>query len=300
MYELKQPFEPSIVYLHLPTESLMSKLEIAINTVVTPFLVMCADDDFIIPSAVLRCVDFLKKNKDYAVAQGNALSFRKTTDAHADLDFSVMYKHMLSFAVDSDDAYERLKDFFRYYRTLFYGVHYTSNLRLTFQNTAAVIKNLYLNEYLTGIIPIVAGKYKELNLFYQVREAADDSGDKTTINLDAITHHEKYSEEYNSYLALLVNKIAMIKHNGQPITKEKLSGILQQYAGTINVERPFTLKKRIGKALAAFPYFGKKIIEYNRRAERVKEIKQVIKTEADRKELKKVEMVIRKYTSSIK
>ena len=35
---------------------------------------MCADDDFLVPSAITKCVAFLENNKDYSSAQGHYVS----------------------------------------------------------------------------------------------------------------------------------------------------------------------------------------------------------------------------------
>src|SRR5215210_5385137 len=46
-------------YLHLPGKTLTQKLSIALHLVQTEYVLMCADDDFLIPQGVIDCVNFL-------------------------------------------------------------------------------------------------------------------------------------------------------------------------------------------------------------------------------------------------
>ena len=57
------------------------------------------------------------------------------------------------------------------------------------------------------------------------------------------------------------------------------------------------IDKKIGKLLGAIPFFGKHIIQYNRRIESANELKKVVKTEVEARELRQVQSVIKKHTA---
>ena len=68
----------NVTYFHLPGKFLTYKIAFTLEYIETPFVVMCADDDFIIPAAIQTCVEFLSDHSSYAVAMGNALAYLKT------------------------------------------------------------------------------------------------------------------------------------------------------------------------------------------------------------------------------
>ena len=56
-------------HIYTPGLFFTKKVEVVLDKVKTPYLLMCADDDFIIPKSILQCVSFLEENKDYVIAQ---------------------------------------------------------------------------------------------------------------------------------------------------------------------------------------------------------------------------------------
>jgi glycosyltransferase domain-containing protein len=296
VYDMKADRPAKLDYVHLPGETLNAKLELAMNRVNTPYTVMCADDDFLIFSALESCVKFLQENSDYASAQGNCIAYMKRPDYTGGMELRVMYKHLLSYEIAADDPLSRIRSVFFNYRTLFYAVHRTQTLKLAFTGTAAVIKNLYLNEYITAIIPLAAGKYRELNVFYQVREFAEDSDDKTTINLDAIALQDSYATEFESYIQLMAWKLSAVLPSGVQITSGQLVHILADFARTINMKRAPTVKKKIGKLIEHIPFVGERLLDLSRSIETRNELKKVIRTEADERALHHVQSIIRKHS----
>src|SRR3954468_16237273 len=55
----------NISYFHLPTHTLTGKISYALELIKTPYVVMSADDDFLLPEKVQACIDFLDKNPSY-------------------------------------------------------------------------------------------------------------------------------------------------------------------------------------------------------------------------------------------
>ena len=72
-YPFKNTYQ--IDYFHYPNYMPSKKLADIIQKVKTPYVFMCADDDFIIPRAIEKCIKFLDKNSDYSSAQGIYFSF---------------------------------------------------------------------------------------------------------------------------------------------------------------------------------------------------------------------------------
>lgn len=288
-----------VQYFHLPAHSLPAKLEWAINKVETPYVVMCSDDDFTVPGAIYKSIEFLKQNKDFIAAQGNCISYSKKKAGEGKLVYSLLYEDLLSYRIASTTPFERLEKLFSNYRTLFTAVHYTENLRFAFKGVGDIVKNLFLNEYLTAIIPIVAGKYAELPVFFQVREYAEDSDDKTTDGINKIMNEKKYLSERENFLKLMTGKVAAITGSSEKIVSEKLSKLLIRYAETLTSIPEVSGKKKIGQKISKIPLFGNWLIKLNRKIENKKKLNKVIKTLSEREELMKIESIIKKYSTTI-
>src|SRR5258708_4532905 len=67
----------SILYLDKFSQDLQQHLKFAkiVKYAKSKYCVFCADDDFIVPNSIKECVDFLKKNPDYAAAHGTYIGF---------------------------------------------------------------------------------------------------------------------------------------------------------------------------------------------------------------------------------
>jgi glycosyltransferase domain-containing protein len=293
-------------YLHLPGVNLSAKLDLALQKVRTPYVVICADDDFLIIDGVAVCVDFLQRHEDFVAAQGNSINYRLDG---ARIDFRVMYPE-LSLEISMDKAFDRLERMFGDYKSFFYAVYRTAQLKTAFRHLGQTISNLYLNEYVTGIIPLAWGKYIELPVFYQVREYSESSDDKRTPNLDRIFFDNAYVNEREAWLDFLATAVYGITagdragdHVGdRSVVREKLSDLLLDFARRLQHQGPVlpTRKKKIGSLVAAIPFIGGYLVKYNRRREIAAQLKKIIKTPEDRRQLAVIASFIKKYAHAIR
>jgi len=286
----------SYKYLYTPGVSFTKKIEMALAEVKTPYIVMCADDDFIIPEGILQSVDFLEKNKDYTVAQGICINYKKSIKNIGNVEFGRMY---VNHAVDisSDDPFMRLETLFNSYRSILYAVHRTDTLRLAFKNAGAIIKNLYLNEYLTAIVPMLCGKSRELPMLYQVREYSEVSDDKTTDNLDIIFIDKKYAAELNGFIQLAVNNVSTLININKESLRKKIYQVIEKFSSDPVVlnKQNVSFKKKIGLMVKNIPLLGAWLIEKNRRIEKETEMKNIIKTEEDARRFLEIKQFLQSH-----
>ena len=66
---------PDVTYIHRPGLHFLLKIKEILPLISTDYVLYCADDDFIVPSAIARMVEFLDDNPDYSIAQGHYLTF---------------------------------------------------------------------------------------------------------------------------------------------------------------------------------------------------------------------------------
>jgi glycosyltransferase domain-containing protein len=294
---------PDFNYFHLPGCSLTKKLSIVFNELQTDFVVMCADDDFINYNGFNASLDFLKAHPDYSSASGNCICYKKNSLDQKKIEFAAIYKDRLSHEISSQQPFQRLASFFNTYRTIFYAIHRTDNLKIAFNAARDIVSNLFLNEYLTSIVPIMMGNYKELRVLYQIREFAEDSRDKITSNLDSLFHNNEHKKEYE---ALLFSQAAVIS----PITNKSidecfkiLNEIFLDYAKRLPELRNNQVNsfdKKLGKIINMIPYVGEKIIKAFRTYKRKKEVSLIVSTEENKKDLAMIEKFIIKHKDKIK
>lgn len=292
-----------VVYNHYPDMPMPQKIKQALNQVKTKFVVMCADDDFVIPEAINACVIFLNENKFFVAAQGNTISYKKQNNYDSYIELNPMYLNQLNFEIVDENPFKRLQKLFHPYRTIFSAVHYTKTLRKAFQNLDTNIKNLYLNEYLTAIIPILSGAYKELNIFYQAREFSWRSDDKTTDNFDIILFNPRYETELNSYLTYVVNIASEITNANLEDCSKTIHEILFSFSKQIAIDkqnmRRLSFSKRIGKLITLLPFFGERIVLSRRLKKQRRDIVHVVKTPDEKRQLDQVINCIKIFATTV-
>ena len=180
----------------------------------------------------------------------------------------------------------------------FSAVQYTDNLKFAFKDAGKIVKNLYLNEYLTVIVPVISGKYKELSFLYQVREYAEDSGDKVTDNLDKILHDDKYKNEFDNFIYLTAAKIAAVIKKDEIKIQEELRTILRRFSQSpiLKNKTKISFKKRIGFLVQYIPIIGEQLIKKNRELEKAADMKKILRIEEEKQQLLKIESIIKKYS----
>ena len=114
-----------------------------------------------------------------------------------------------------------------------------------------------MNEYITAIVPIVSGKHKQLDIFYQVREYAVDSGDKTTDNLDVIYSRESYKKQLHIFLDYMAKVVSDITGLSLEYCRKRLDEILKGTAEELKMQKLASgkpdLTKKIGNLIQHIP-----------------------------------------------
>src|SRR3989344_7242697 len=162
---------------HIPIQgtnrTLFHKIAEALDSVETEFCVCCADDDFITASGLEKAVEFLKNNKDFVAAHGNYVSFYTKSsprDNHEEFYWQPIYS---SHSIESNLPSERLTDQFLNYKQTLYAVHRTDVLKNIYReiiaNLDTEVKVLLFSELLSAMLASIAGKIKDLNVFYSAR-----------------------------------------------------------------------------------------------------------------------------------
>lgn len=184
-----------IAYQHFPELPYCVKLDTVFKEIKTPYAMLCADDDFIIPAGIKKSIDFLQENQDYHSAQGHYLFFYHSYNK---LFYSPGYVSTQGCDINEESALARVDRFNHTAIQFYYCVHRTENLRSAFSLASGKLFNLNLVEALIGMIAIINGKHKVLPMFYSVRELLYNSAGRSA-GLNVISVSPEFKQQYEVF-----------------------------------------------------------------------------------------------------
>ncbi len=167
-----------------------NKISDGCQSITTPYAVLCADDDFLIPSGILESRSFLQENQDYASAQG--LYFNHTSaDEAQNNGFSIGPLYQNGSSSEQNSAEKRLYAYLSgatgYYPM--YAVHRADLFKKIWIETTKYVFDWGLSELFPCALSFIYGKMKVLPVFYESREP------NTYTWYDENRHRGMYNEE---------------------------------------------------------------------------------------------------------
>lgn len=157
-----------VTYVHVPGDfsKYISKVNVALSYVDTPYVAFCADDDFTLNDGLSVALDFLEANNDYSFCQGLAYFYQTIGTRVALLPF------VYSANIKSEDWLERVT---QSKNTTYYGLNRTHIVRDAFDFLSK--QNILRNASTTGLIDLAftaivsrAGKLMFLSQPFCLRE----------------------------------------------------------------------------------------------------------------------------------
>ncbi|MBX3242480.1 MAG: TIGR00180 family glycosyltransferase [Chitinophagaceae bacterium] len=250
------PFEAAdkfigVTYLYRPDLQLNEKISYALSSVKTPYVVLCADDDFIVKETLIKCISFLEENKDYSVAMGSNIYFSVIGNTgRKKILVTPIYKGEVAYEIKNENSLDRLHDFFGNYRAIFYGVQRASILHMAFEDLSYV-KNLLLNEYASALFPVITGKIKAFDDLYQMREylGIPQAG---IPNIDQIYRDESLYKEYQTIVDRQSAKIAAYTKLDFAALRTKIDQALTGYAKHYELPWYLNIKSRMKRRYVWF------------------------------------------------
>ena len=152
-------------YPHLNGPECVEEL---LNFVSTPYAVWVADDDFLVPSALERCVRFLDNHQDYSAAHGVAVVITaRSSGAHGPVVSAGHYKQPVA---EGGSASQRLLDHLGSYSSTLFSVHRVESFREMYRDISSIKDWAFAGEILQCCLSVIQGKIKELDCLYMVRQ----------------------------------------------------------------------------------------------------------------------------------
>tara|TARA_B100001123_G_C15307148_1_gene1023066 strand:+ start:1308 stop:2351 length:1044 start_codon:yes stop_codon:yes gene_type:complete len=196
--------ELKVVYGHYPDCNIEEAKRRILDKVDETYSAFCGDDDFLIPSSIEKCADFLESNPNYSNCHGSGLVVRLDGDVSLSGQVSDIFTYDL-LPNEWDTPKERLENFLKNYWSI-WSVYRTEE----YKHTLLLLKEIPVEsfrEMTMGCIPIIKGKTKLLDCLYVVRQDHDTRFESP--ELSQAFYHEGWYESYKkmeSIVSALLSK----------------------------------------------------------------------------------------------
>jgi len=238
-------YKDQIEYRHTLNKDRISRINEIASLICTPYVLLCADDDFIIPDAVNRVVSFLQENPDYALGEGYIFKFYNQNN---DLMCIASSKNMLGVNISEDCPSKRILYAVTNPVAIFYSVYRTDIFKEMYKsmilNNKTIIKHPNLQEMYISWYSLIEGKFIVLPLLYQAREATWNSEGQTSTDLKEIISTKKFRKEYNEFVALVAAHLSKKESISFDNAKNTVEEIIMR-ALYVSYPNYYTIRKRI-------------------------------------------------------
>jgi len=205
----------------------VDKLAQGLQSVSTPYSVICAEDDFIVPTGIKECMDFLENNQDYFSAHGRYINHQLINDQKGRLKirWGILYEKAIS--ISDANATERFNHFLpdNYSGYPMYAVYRTKTLQTIWQETSKYVSDWGLAELFPSCLSLILGKMKILTVFYASREANTERCDEVA-HLETMYSEEKCQKAIEGLSMYLCNMDGLGRQEALETVKGKLNIVL--------------------------------------------------------------------------
>jgi glycosyltransferase domain-containing protein len=154
----------------------LDKLVATLEKIDSRYVMLHANDDFMVPAAVGRCVEFLIAHPDHAAARGRVAMFALSTARglqRGEVPVSLIPHPMRAYP--QADAAERVIAHVENYASTFYSVHERKGLIESFRLTEAATKNVIFFQYLSSCLTALQGRIHCAEELFYIRQGHGDS-----------------------------------------------------------------------------------------------------------------------------
>lgn len=155
-------------YVNCRDSECMKKM---ICEVKTPYAVYVADDDFLIPAGLNRCIKFLEENQNYIGANGQAIMF--TLKEIGPYGQFVSVGQYLQRGLYAETAAQRLIQYLNSYFVLVFSVCRVELWKEMYKNVSSIPDRGFSGELLPCCVVATGGNIKHFDDLYLIRQVHD-------------------------------------------------------------------------------------------------------------------------------
>ena len=253
----------NVTYLHSKT-SLGKRLLKVSKIILTPFTVLCSDDDFITKSGAISSLKLLEKQPDLAACRGESIYASVSKDKQS-VRYIPMQRRFVNFQATQDNIEDRLAySFSDYNGASSHAIMHTNIWKKSWvEGYSKNYSTSNASEYYQNIATYICGKViciPSLQLIHTNENGAiDTSADNRSLLFTEWLTSDKYKNERANFikdLSSLVPRIGDEKQkSSQEIIKETLQIYLKfrlKYSQAIRKEYEYKINEKIVKFVKYF------------------------------------------------
>lgn len=229
-----EPFHAQLTirYVAYPGLSSCAAMEQMGHAIATPYCAYVADDDFLCPRGIDRCLEFLDSHPEYSAAHGEGVIFQIDSDGPYG---TITNAHSYPQAVlEASSGAQRLLEFIGSGpRALLQSVHRTDTWRAMFQGVGCLAGveniNIFKDELIPSCIAAIRGRVKSLQGLSLVRHA-HGAIRKHPSTYDWITHREWFPS-YEFFRARVTEELVRQDGIGAEEAQRVIREIFWPYLG---------------------------------------------------------------------
>ncbi|MDA1249848.1 MAG: TIGR00180 family glycosyltransferase [Planctomycetota bacterium] len=205
----------------------------ALESVDTHFTVMCADDDFLMPSAVAQCQHFIENSSEYSCAQGTLVSLcnGKNNKCYVTPGYSI----------ENQNPVDRFHRMGANWFSTFYSVYRTETLMRPWQVTDDRLDNeraRIFPEFMLAQVSVLLGRVKYFPTLFNLREEHHLNG---SLVIPEVADEENRDVLYGTFRAALSEELMAVSN-----MSAKLAGrLVDQYYGVYQKKPDPAYRKKI-------------------------------------------------------
>lgn len=163
----------SLRHYHLPDLSFAGAIRDIVQEVRTPYVAVIPDDDFLIPSGIARCADFLDRDSQYIAAHGLGILIESADGGTDSIRAAAYYSQPL---LVNDSSADRVRKYLGNYSVSLFSLHRTEIWKKIFAATPVAAEHplccdrSFSDELLQCALTAAYGKIAQVEGLYLVRQ----------------------------------------------------------------------------------------------------------------------------------
>ena len=150
----------------------LNKLCRSMDRIGARFVMLCGQDDFVVPGAIERVVHALDADAGLSCARGRVARFRlRRNESGGAHKVAIDFTHYPMRAYREAKAVDRVLAHIRSYSSTLYSVHRRLHLLDSFRRTEAGTKNVIFMQYLSSCITAAQGRIECVDTLFLARQA---------------------------------------------------------------------------------------------------------------------------------
>lgn len=220
----------AVRHFHLPDMSFAKAISAISDEVRTPYVAVIPDDDFLVPSGIGRCIEFLESDPGYIAANGLGILISADESCPEQINAASYYRQP---AIADEKSGDRVASLLRNYSVTLFSMHRTAIWRNIFAATpthgdgASRSDRAFSDELLQCTLAAAYGKIARVNTLYLVRQ--DHRSRNFLPDWYSWVTHENWQPSYQWFCGKVSGVVAAMDGISMQCARKQVDSAFSEY-----------------------------------------------------------------------